>query len=190
MCGTKKRRIFISHPPPLSSRVGRKIWPKQGLEPGATLRNVPVTPSSLGSSTLWNKSWGSSMLSIEWSSWSSPIRYYGLEESEKRSGKQVALAIGKLAFQSTALGAPEPGHWSKPPSERTIQSPCGGASGQSRWEAWLQTNKQIDKRDPNIHKIQSYKLQNRRLTSTTTFVTIYFSCSLQKQAQPQALKEH
>ena len=77
------------------------------------------------------------MYSIELSSWYSPIRKYGLEEMEKKSGKQVHLAIANMAFHSTVRGAPEPGRRSKPPPDCTIHSQCGRASGRSRWAAWL-----------------------------------------------------
>ena len=190
MCGTKEKEkyLFLILCPPLLALAVK--FGQSGLgNPGATLRGVRMTLASLGSSTLSKKSWRSTMFSTEWFSWYSPIREYGFEESEKRSGKQVALAIANTAFHSTVLGAPEPGRRSKPPSECTIHSQCGRESRQSRWVAWLQTNKQTDKPDPNIQQIKSYKLQNLRLTSTKTIVTIFF-CSLQKQARAQALKEH
>ena len=158
MCVAQKKRkfFFLILLPPLPALAVK--FSQNGLgNPGATLRGVQVTPGSLRSSILSKKSWGSSMISIEWSSWFSPIRKYELEESKKRSGKQVALATANMAFHPTVLGAPEPGPWSKPLPECTIHSHRGRANGQLRWEAWLQLNKQTDKRDPNIQQFKSYK---------------------------------
>ena len=81
MCGTEKQKISFSilHAPLLV--LDRKFG-RNGLEnPGVTLRGVRLTPGSLGSSILSKRYWGSSMFSIVWSSWYSPIRSYGLEES-------------------------------------------------------------------------------------------------------------
>ena len=41
MCGTKKRKFLISHPPPASSGVGRKIWPKRVREPRTYPQGCP-----------------------------------------------------------------------------------------------------------------------------------------------------
>ena len=171
MCVAQKKGRFLFllvHPLLLASAA--KFGRKGLVNPGATLRGVQVTPGSLGSSTMSKKSWGSSMFSMEWSSWYSPIRKYGLEESEKRSEKQVALAIANMAFHSTVLDAPEPGvgvnlH-PNAPSTLSVDVQAGNHGG---WHGPKQTKKQISgiptfiKSNPTYWKIDGLHQQPQSL---------------------------